>query len=60
MAVSLVLIVLIYMLLWGGTLEERGELETAPEEAAAAQTFEGDASTPPPPADGEPAPATPE
>jgi len=60
MGVSLVLIVLIYMLLWGGTQEELGELETAPEEAAAAQTFEGDASTPPPPADGEPAPATPE
>ncbi len=60
MAVSLVLIVLIYMLLWGGTQEEMGQLETAPEEAAAAQTFEGDASTPPPPADGEPAPPSPE
>jgi hypothetical protein len=48
------------MLLWGGTQEELGELETAPEEAAAARTFEGDASSPPLPADGEPAPATPE
>ncbi|MFT4954950.1 MAG: hypothetical protein ACI8U3_001332 [Brevundimonas sp.] len=59
LAVSLILIVLIYMLLWGGTQEELGELETAPEEAAAARTFEGDASAPPLPSDGE-APATPE
>ena len=56
---SLVLIVLIYMLLWGGTQEELGELETAPEEAVAAEAFDGDASTPPLPAGGE-APATPE
>ena len=57
--VSLGLIALIYMMLWGGTQEELGELETVPDEAAAARAFEGDASAPPLPADGG-TPATPE
>ncbi|MFN4295439.1 MAG: hypothetical protein ACK4FB_01240 [Brevundimonas sp.] len=59
MVVSLALIVLLYMLLWGGTQEQMGELETSADERAAAATFEGDASGPPPPVDGV-QPATPE
>lgn len=50
--VSLALIVLLYLLLWGGTQEQMGDLETVPEQKAAAETFEGDASGPPPPANG--------
>lgn len=50
--VSLALIVLLYVLLWGGTQDQLGDLETPADEQAAAATFEGDASGPPPPADG--------
>ena len=50
--VSLSLIVLLYMLLWGGTREEMSELETSVDAREAAEPFAGDASGPPPPADG--------
>ncbi len=50
--VSLSLIVLLYMLLWGGTREGMSELETSVDAREAAEPFAGDASGPPPPADG--------
>jgi hypothetical protein len=59
MLVSLALIVLLYMLLWGGTQEQMGDLETPADERAAAAPFEGDSSSPPLPADGV-EPTTPE
>ncbi|MFN3815771.1 hypothetical protein [Brevundimonas sp.] len=59
MVVSLALIVLLYMLLWGGTQEQMGDLETPADERSAAATFEGDASGPPAPVDGV-QPTTPE
>ncbi|MEH6663374.1 MAG: hypothetical protein V7678_00860 [Brevundimonas sp.] len=52
LAVSLGLIILLYMLLWGGTQEQMGDLETPAEERAAAAPFDGDPATPAPPAEG--------
>lgn len=54
---SLTLIVLLYMLLWGGSRGAMSELETSADARAAAEPFAGDASAPPP---GDAQPASPE
>ena len=45
--VSAVLAAIVLFALWGGTQDSLGDLETPAEERVSAESFEGDASSPP-------------